>query len=84
MKTLDLESAAGTVTDYVQGALTEPVVFTVAGKPVAALVPMAGSDNETAGLCTSERFLALVERSRSRLRAEGAISSDDMRKRLGL
>lgn len=49
---------------------------------VAALVPIENTDLETATLSTHPRFLALIERSRSRQKAEGGISSAEMRRRL--
>ncbi len=53
-------------------------------KPVAALVPVGNADLETVTLSTSPSFLAVIERSRARQNAEGGISSEEMRRRLGL
>jgi hypothetical protein len=39
---------------------------------------------EAAGLAANPEFLALLEHSRARYRAEGGISQAEMRKRLGL
>lgn len=39
------------------------------------------SDMETVALSTNPHFIELIERSRTRVRAEGGISSDDMRRR---
>jgi hypothetical protein len=41
-------------------------------------------DSETTILSAHPRFLAITERSRARQKAEGGISSDEMRRRLGL
>ncbi len=41
-------------------------------------------DLETTPLSTNPQFLALIERSRARQKAKGGISSDEMRRRLGL
>ena len=41
-------------------------------------------DSEAAKLMKSPRFLAIIARSRERLKAEGGISSEEMRRRLGL
>jgi hypothetical protein len=38
---------------------------------------------ETATLSTDPRFIALIERSRLRQKAEGGISGPEMRRRLG-
>jgi len=51
---------------------------------VAALVGVENMDLETASLSTNPQFLALIERSRARQEAEGGISSEEMRERLGL
>jgi hypothetical protein len=39
---------------------------------------------EMVALSTNPQFMALIERSRARHRAEGGISSEEMRRRLGL
>jgi len=46
--------------------------------------PIENADVETVTLSTHPGFLALIERSRIRQNAEGGISSDEMRRRLGL
>ena len=83
MKTLDVGSG-GPIADYVREAADEPVVFTIGGKPVAALVPMRNTDAETASLSTNSEFLATIERSRTRLNSEAGITTEAMRTRLGL
>ena len=62
----------------------EPVILTVDGKPVAALMSIEDTDWETVALSTHPQFLALIERSRARQKAEGGISSTEMRRRLRL
>ena len=62
----------------------EPVVITSDGKPIAVLVSLDNIDLETVSLSTNPKFLELIERSRSRHREQGGISSDEMRRRLGL
>ncbi|MCL0074055.1 DUF433 domain-containing protein [Dehalococcoidia bacterium] len=54
------------------------------GKPVAALVAIENADMETVSLSANPGFLSLIERSRVRQQAEGGISSEEMRRRLGL
>lgn len=39
---------------------------------------------ETLRLSTDPKFVALIEWSRAQLKAEGGLSSDEMRRRLGL
>jgi hypothetical protein len=53
-------------------------------KTVATPLPIENTDMETAALSYNPKFLAIIERSRARQKAEGGISSDEMRRRLGL
>jgi len=82
MKTLEMAKATASLADYAQKVSSEPVILTVDGKPVAALVSIENVDLETAMLSTSPQFLALIERSRARHKAEGGVSSMEMRRRL--
>lgn len=84
MKTLEISKATAPLAEYAQSVSKEPIVLTVGGKPVAALVAIENTDLETAMLSTHPQFLALIERSRARQKAEGGISSAEMRRRLGL
>jgi antitoxin (DNA-binding transcriptional repressor) of toxin-antitoxin stability system len=70
----------------------ESVTLTINGRPVAILQPLVPlvlvedeeADLETVALSTHSQFLELIERSRQRHQVEGGISSDEMRRRLGL
>jgi antitoxin (DNA-binding transcriptional repressor) of toxin-antitoxin stability system len=84
MKTIEMVKATAPLAEYARDVKQEPVVLTVDGKPVAALVPIENADLETVTLSTHPGFLALIERSRSRQQVEGGISSTEMRRRLGL
>jgi antitoxin (DNA-binding transcriptional repressor) of toxin-antitoxin stability system len=84
MKTLELAKATASLAEYARDVKKEPVVLTSGGKPVAALVAIENADLETVTLSTHPKFLALIERSRARQKAEGGISSREMRRRLGL
>jgi hypothetical protein len=53
-------------------------------KPVAALPAVEDEDMETLALSVDSKFLDLTERSRRRCEMVGDISSDEMRRRLGL
>ncbi len=82
MKTIELAKAIGPLAEYARKVKQEPMVLTAKGKPVAALVPVSNADLETVMLSTSANFLALIERSRARQKAQGGISSGEMRRRL--
>ncbi|MBI4518173.1 MAG: type II toxin-antitoxin system prevent-host-death family antitoxin [Deltaproteobacteria bacterium] len=79
-----MAKATAPLADYVRDVRRQPVVVTRRGRPVAALMPIENADQETATLSTNPQFLALIERSRRRHRAEGGISSEEMRRRLGV
>jgi len=49
-----------------------------------AIEKIENADMETISLSANSKFLAIIERSRARQEAEGGISSDEMRRRLGL
>jgi prevent-host-death family protein len=84
MKTLEIADATASLAEYARDVRQEPVILTVNGKPVAALVAIANADLETVTLSYHPEFLALIERSRARQKVEGGISSEEMRRRLGL
>ncbi len=84
MKTLEMAKAIAPLAEYARDVRSGPVILTIRGKPVAALVPIEKADAETVALTTSPQFLAVIERSRARHAAEGGISSAAMRRRLGL
>jgi antitoxin (DNA-binding transcriptional repressor) of toxin-antitoxin stability system len=84
MKILERARATGSLAKYARDLNKEPVILTVGGKPVAALVPIENADLETVTLSTHPKFLALIERSRTRQKSEGGISSAEMHRRLGI
>ena len=79
-----MTEANSSLAEYARQLGLEPLVVTVDGKPVAALVAIENADMETVSLSTDPEFLALIERSRARQQTEGGISSDEMRRRLGI
>lgn len=82
MKTLELRKATGSLAGYVGEAQRGPVVCTVKGDPVAALVPVTHADLETMSLASNRQFLRLISRSRASLTAKGGLSSTQVRLRL--
>ena len=83
MKSLEMAKATDSLAEYARKVGKEPMILTDKGRPVAALVPITNADHETVTLSADPTFLALIERSRTRLKEEGGITSADMRKRLG-
>jgi len=84
MKTLEIDKASAPLGEYVKEIKEEPVIITVDGNPVAALVSIENTDWETITLSTHPQFIELIEQSRKRQKAERRISSEEMRRRLGL
>ena len=66
-----MSEARSSLATYAHQAGEEPVILTVNGKPVAALVAPDNAHLETVSLSTNPKFLALIERSRTRQEAEG-------------
>jgi antitoxin (DNA-binding transcriptional repressor) of toxin-antitoxin stability system len=84
MKAIDLGDAAVLLAKYATDPNQEPVILTVKGKPVAVVLPAQGGDVETISLGLNPQFNALMERSRRSYYTKGGISSEEMRRRLGL
>jgi antitoxin (DNA-binding transcriptional repressor) of toxin-antitoxin stability system len=80
----ELKKASEPLSKYAQKARKDPIIVVKKGKPFAAVVPIRNADEETVSLSTNRKFLAIIERSRSRTKKEGAISSKELRRRLGL
>ena len=56
MKILERARATGSLAKYARDLNKEPVILTVGGKPVAALVPIENADLETVTLSTIPSF----------------------------
>ena len=83
MKTVEVSKATLPLSDYTKEVKKEPVIITKEGRPVAALVSLPNADIETVSLSNNPKFIALIERSRLRQKAEGGVSTEEMRRRLG-
>ena len=84
MRNVDVTEATAALADYAKALRDETLVITENGKPLAALMPVGDADAETVSLSTNPEFLALIERSRAILRESGGISSEEVRRQLGL
>ncbi len=84
MKKLKIAEATAPLADYIPKLGRGPLVVTVRGKPVAALVPIAGVDWESLCVGTHPDFLDLIEKSRRRYEAEGGISDEEIRREFGI
>nr|VFJ70419.1 MAG: Antitoxin Phd_YefM, type II toxin-antitoxin system [Candidatus Kentron sp. FM]VFJ70803.1 MAG: Antitoxin Phd_YefM, type II toxin-antitoxin system [Candidatus Kentron sp. FM]VFK18728.1 MAG: Antitoxin Phd_YefM, type II toxin-antitoxin system [Candidatus Kentron sp. FM] len=84
MKTMDISEATASLAEYARVVAAEPVVITSDGKPLMALLDMKNTDFETFSLSTNREFMKIIGQSRERQENEGGISSEEMRRRLGL
>lgn len=83
MKKLELHEATESLAEYVKRVEDEPVIIVHKGVALAALIPLSDVDYETVELSTNPKFIAMLERSRARHKAEGGISSEEVRRRFG-
>ena len=84
MTKIEFRKASGPLSEYATKARKAPVVVYKAGQPFAAVIPIRNTDEETLALSTHRKFLKIIERSRVRAKKEGAISSRELGRRLGL
>ena len=84
MKTVEVDEAIQTLGECAREVGAGPLVVTQQGKPVAVLLALDNADLEAVSLSTNPRFLELIERSRLRLAQEGGLSSEEVRRQLGI
>lgn len=84
MKTVEMDQATQTLGECAREVGAEPLVVTQQGRPVAVLLPLENADMESVALSSNPQFVELIERSRSRLAAEGGVSSEEVRRQLGM
>lgn len=81
MKTIELSDVAA-LSPHLESASTEPVVVRSHGKTLAAVVPVNDDDVESLLLSINPRFQRILERSEERLRSEGSLTADEVRRRV--
>lgn len=84
MTKIEFKKASGPLSEYAEKARKDPVIVIKRGKPFAAVIPLRNADEETIALSMSRKFVAIIERSRNRVKKQGAISASELRRRLGL
>jgi hypothetical protein len=82
VKRIYVARGAASLADAIASLKGEPAAVLRDGRPVAVLLPVEGADLETVSLSLNPQFLAILERSRDRQRAEGGVSEEEMRRRL--
>lgn len=85
MKTVEMAQATAPLADYARRARRESVVVTMRGKPIATVTAVPrGADWESIAIGSDPKFLEIMERSRLAHRRRGGLSSDEMRRQLGI
>ena len=83
MKAVEL-SEVSALARHIKPGCHEPLLLTDHGHVVATIVPADEHEAESMLLSINPKFHAILERSRHRLETEGGLSSDEVRKQLGL
>jgi PHD/YefM family antitoxin component YafN of YafNO toxin-antitoxin module len=84
MKKIELAKASAPLSEYAVEAEKDPIIVLRRGKPMAAVIPLRNTDEETVALSTNKNFLKIIEKSRAKLKKHGGISPKELRRRLGL
>lgn len=84
IKTLDISEAVEPLATYVRDLHKQTTVITECGKPVAVVLPIENADDESISLSQNPKFLAIIERSRVSHRVSGGLTSEEVRRQLGL
>lgn len=80
MKMIKLSQASRPLAQYAADLHGEIVVLTQRNRPVAAIVPLKRSDQESVALSGHPEFLALIARSRSEFQRGHVLSLAEMKK----
>lgn len=83
MKAIELKQAKRSISAYAKMAYETPVLLTSAGRPYVVMTRAATEDLEDLAVGSSPAFRAIMERSDARYRAEGGLSAEEVRDRLG-
>jgi antitoxin (DNA-binding transcriptional repressor) of toxin-antitoxin stability system len=84
MKSIDLADVTA-LTPFVAAGKNEPILVKSQGQPVAAVVPITSADDwEDFVLSRSPEFEAILQESQRSLEEQGGLSTDEVRRRLGL
>jgi hypothetical protein len=85
MKHIERADAKRSLAVYARQAEKETLIVTVRRKFRVAVVRLDGdTDWEAMSLSTNPEFMAIVQASRNSLKKHGGISSDQLRRRLGI
>jgi PHD/YefM family antitoxin component YafN of YafNO toxin-antitoxin module len=84
MKTLEITQATKSLSDYARQVGRDALIVLKNGKPVAVLSSAKGMDAESIALANNPKFVAMIQRSRSRHTEQRGVSAAELRRNLGL
>lgn len=79
MKTIKLSNASRPLAEYARELDAEIMVLTDGSRPVAAIVPLKGVDQESLALSAHPEFLDVIARSRAQFASGDTLSLDEMK-----
>ena len=79
MKTIKLSNASRPLAEYARELDAEIMVLTDGSRPVAAIVPLKGVDQESLALSAHPEFLDVIARSRAQFASGETLSLDEMK-----
>ncbi len=80
MKTIELSNASRPLAEYASELNEEIMLLTEGSRPVAAIVPLKGVDQESLALSAHPEFLDLIARSRAEFTVGKKLSLDEMKR----
>jgi hypothetical protein len=84
MKTIHVGEKAPTMNELVEQLKTEPILLRSASGRTFVLAEVDEADAEALALAHSDQFRQIIERSRTRAQQEGWLTTEQLRKQLGL
>jgi hypothetical protein len=84
MTKVEFENASRPLSEYATKARKAPGVVYKKGRPFAAVIPLRNANEETLALSTSRKFLKIIDRSRVRVKREGAFRRANYARHVGL
>ena len=82
MKAIEVKHAKRRLSAYAKMAYAAPVLLTSAGKPYVVMTRATEAELEDLAVASNPLFRAIMERSDARYRAEGGLSTAEVRARL--
>src|SRR4051812_34065706 len=84
MKTVDITKAAEVLAQYADDPNKPGIIVMAKRKPIVVILPVHGADVETVSVSCHPGFNDLMRRSAESHARDGSISSEQLRKQLGL